>query len=310
MRLGPLRPRVEAWSLESCSMLEPTILVHGGAGHLPPAARAIHEQGCRDAAAAGGAILVAGGNAVQAVCAAVEALEANPVYNAGVGCALTSAGKVSLDTALMCGHSLRAAGLACLGPFLHPIRIAEQLLPEPEVLLAGPEAELWAERRGFKQVSEEQMITEKVRQVWHEVVHNGGSSNFAGGTVGAVCRDAEGHMAAGTSTGGSMGKPPGRVGDSPLIGAGTFADEKCAVSATGVGESFIRSVFAGQVACAIRDGLEPESAMYTLLERVRDVYQGEGGAILLTVDGPPLALRTTETMAWAWWTPSAQGSGV
>jgi L-asparaginase / beta-aspartyl-peptidase len=291
-------------------MLEPTLLVHGGAGSIPSESQAAHKQGCAAAAQAGGEILLAGGNAVEAVCAAVEVLEDNPIFNAGRGCALTLDGGVSLDSAVMCGHSLQAAGIGGVGPFKNPVRIAQKLMPKKEVLLVGPQAELWALRHGFETIPKEDLITDKVLAVWRDVVENGGTGNFAGGTVGAVCRDAAGHMAAATSTGGTMGKTPGRIGDSPLIGAGTFADEKCAVSATGEGESFIRSVFAGQVACAIRDGALPEDALQTLLNRVRDVYHGVGGAILLTVDGPPVPLRTTETMSWATWSPTEVRSGI
>lgn len=291
-------------------MLEPTILVHGGAGSIPVESRAAHQQGCADAARAGGEVLLAGGNAVEAVCAAVEVLEDNPIYNAGRGCALTIDGSVSLDAAVMCGSTLQAAGIGGIGPFKNPVRIAQMLMPKKEVLLVGPQAEMWAVNHGFQVIPKDELITDKVREVWRDVVENGGTGNFAGGTVGAVCRDGEGRMAAATSTGGTMGKTPGRIGDSPLIGAGTFADEKCAVSATGEGESFIRSVFAGQVACAIRDGVPPEDALQHLLDRVRDVYHGIGGAILLTVDGPPIPLWTTDTMSWGVWTPSEVRSGI
>jgi beta-aspartyl-peptidase (threonine type) len=286
------------------------ILVHGGAGDVPAASRAAHEGGCLQAVRAGGAVLADGGSSVEAVCAAVEVLEDLPQYNAGVGCALTRDGRVSLDVAIMDGKTMQAGGLACLGAFPHPIRIAQRLLSEKEVLLVGPPAEEWARHHGFSMIPESRLITEAVRKTWREVVENGGSGNFAGGTVGAVCRDAEGNMAAGTSTGGTMGKPAGRVGDSPLVGAGTYADETCAISATGEGESFIRACFAGQVAEALRDGMKPEAALYSQLERVRDRYDGIGGAILLTPEGPPIALRTTETMSWAWWSPEGEGSGI
>lgn len=291
-------------------MTVPLILVHGGAGDVPAASREAHEAGCLEAVRAGGAVLAQGGTAIEAVCTAVEVLEDLPQYNAGRGCALTVDGRVSLDVALMDGSTMEAGGLACLGAFEHPIRIAQRLLPEKEVLLVGPPAEEWARHHGFSMVPEARLITEAVRKTWRDVVENGGSGNFAGGTVGAVCRDAQGKMAAGTSTGGTMGKPAGRVGDSPLVGAGTYADETCAISATGEGESFIRACFAGQVAEALRDGMDPHTALYSQLERVRDRYAGIGGAILLTPDGPPMALRTTETMSWAWWSPEGEGSGI
>jgi len=286
------------------------ILVHGGAGEVPVSSRAAHEAGCREAVEAGGVVLSAGGTATEAVCAAVEVLEGLPQYNAGIGCALTRDGRVSLDAGIMCGKTQRAGGVACLGAFEHPIRIAQKLLGEKEVLLAGPAAEEWARSQGFRTVPESRLITAAVRKSWREVVEEGASPNFAGGTVGAVCRDERGAMAAGTSTGGTMGKLPGRVGDSPLMGAGTYADELCAISATGEGESFIRAVFAGQVAEAVRDGIEPNTALFSQLERVRDAFEGVGGAILLTPNGDPIALRTTGTMSYAWWSPDGMGSGI
>jgi beta-aspartyl-peptidase (threonine type) len=291
-------------------MSHPLILVHGGAGDVPAERRDRHARGCQAAACAGGKVLAAGGSAVDAVVAAIEVLEDDPVYNAGTGCALTREGRVSLDVSLMDGETRDAAGLAALAPFKNPIRIARAMLYEPEVLLAGVEATRWAEEHGFQQVPEGSMITEFVRAKWREVVSGTGTSNFAGGTVGAVARDARGRLAAGTSTGGTMGKLPGRVGDSPIIGAGTYADDLCAVSATGDGEAFLRAVFAARLADRVRYGGEPQGSLRKMLERVRDRFGGIGGAILITPESGPHAFWTSLGMSHGWWTPQGDGCGI
>jgi len=291
-------------------MSHPLVLVHGGAGDVPVERRARHAAGCLEAAQAGGRILAAGGTAVEAVVAAIEVLENDPVYNAGTGCALTRDGRVTLDVSLMDGETRDAAGLAALGPFKNPIRIARAMLYEPVVMMAGIEATQWAERHGFRQVPEESMITEYVRARWRAVMDGTGKSNFAGGTVGAVARDAQGRLAAGTSTGGTMGKLPGRVGDSPVIGAGTYADDVAAISATGDGEAFLRSVFAARLADKVRYGRPPEQSLRKILERVRDRFDGIGGAILITRDGGPFRYWTSEVMSHGWWTPQGEGCGI
>jgi beta-aspartyl-peptidase (threonine type) len=210
----------------------------------------------------------------------------------------------------MDGKTRNAAGLAALDAFENPIKIAREMLSAPEVLMVGQPASEWAERHGFKLVPEDELTTEAARLQWHRVVDHGESPNFAGGTVGAVARDAEGNLAAATSTGGTMGKKPGRVGDSPIIGSGTYADEICAVSATGEGEAFLRSVFAARVSDAVRFGKEPGESLRDMLERVRDFFGGLGGGILITADSGPHAFWTTAGMSHGWWTPKDSGKGI
>ncbi|MFK5955933.1 MAG: isoaspartyl peptidase/L-asparaginase family protein [Planctomycetota bacterium] len=291
-------------------MAKALLLVHGGAGNLPEASRPAHAAGCLRAAEAGGAVLEAGGTVVEAACAAVVELENNPIYNAGVGCALTSSGRVSLDSAVMDGKTRNAAGLAALDAFPNPVRIAQRMLEEPEVLLVGQPASDWAERHGFRRLPEDELTTESARIQWHKVVDEGADPNFAGGTVGCVARDADGNLAAATSTGGTMGKKPGRVGDSPLIGAGTYADDICALSATGHGEAFMRAVFGARVADAVRYGEDPQAALQRMLKRTRDFFGGYGGAILLTKESDPQYFWTTVGMSHAWWSPDGTGSGI
>jgi beta-aspartyl-peptidase (threonine type) len=291
-------------------MAEALILVHGGAGDVPEASREAHAAGCRKAAEAGGAVLAAGGSPVEAACEAVTVLEDDPLYNAGRGCALTKAGRVSLDAAVMDGHTREAAGLAALDAFPNPVRLAQRMLSEPEVLLVGQPASQWAERMGFRRLPENELTTEAALAQWHRVVDEGADPNFAGGTVGAVARDAEGRLAAATSTGGTMGKKSGRVGDSPIVGIGTYADKHCAVSATGHGEAFMRSVFGARVADAIRYGEAPREALERMLGHVRDFFGGYGGAILITPESGPEAHWTTVGMSHGWWTPAGSGAGI
>ena len=288
-------------------MSEPLILVHGGAGDVPAASRARHREGCLTAARAGGRVLADGGSAIEAACAAVVVLEDDDIYNAGTGCALSRDGGVSLDAAVMCGATAAAGAVAALPAFKNPVRIAQRLLDEPVVLLAGLEASRWAEAHGFEPALEDELIVERSYRAYEHVVRHGGSSNWAGGTVGAVARDAQGRLAAATSTGGTMGKLPGRVGDSPILGAGTFATERCAVSATGDGEAFLRSVFAARVVDAVLAGADPRQAMERSLADVRDRFAGLGGAILITTEGGPFASHTTRGMSHAWWSPSDEG---
>ena len=291
-------------------MSVPLVLVHGGAGDVPEDRRERHARGCLEAARAGGAVLAAGGSAVEAAVAAVRVLEDGPVYNAGRGCALTRDGHVSLDAAVMDGATLEVGAVAVLPPFRNPVAVAHALLREPEVLLAGPEAGRWAEAHGFEPVPEDELITDAVRARLAEVLREGRARNFAGGTVGAVVRDAEGRLAAATSTGGTMGKAPGRIGDSPVVGAGTYACAEAAVSATGDGESFLRSVFAARLADAVAAGADPAAELRRRLEEARDRYAGLGGAILLTPEGPPLRDWTSRGMSHGWWSPEDEGCGI
>ncbi len=288
-------------------MPEALILVHGGAGRVPEGRRSRHREGCLAAARRGGEVLAAGGSAVEAVCAAVETLENDGVFNAGTGCALTRGGQVSLDVALMDGATREIGGLCALPAFRNPIRLAERLLRQREVLLVGEEAARWAEAEGFECLDDDDLITPHSRERWRRVVQEGESSNWAGGTVGAVARDAAGRLAAGTSTGGPMGKRPGRVGDSPLAGAGTYADRSCAVSATGDGEAFVRGLFAARMAFDALHGEDLAVRMQRLLSEFRSTFGGVGGGIALSRESGPVAVRNTPTMSHAWWSAGGEG---
>ncbi|MDB4942776.1 MAG: L-asparaginase [Labilithrix sp.] len=277
-----------------------SILVHGGAGDVPDAAAAKHVAGCERAAAEGARVLAAGGSALDAVQRAVEVLESDPLFNAGTGACLDHGGHLSLDASLMDGEGLRAGAVAALPAFEHPIAIARRVMDDtPHVLFAGAAAGELAVAMGFAPADEAAMITDAARQRWESARKRSVAESWAGGTVGAVARDAQGHVAAATSTGGMVNKMRGRVGDSPLIGAGTYADdERGACSTTGHGEAMMRIVAAKSVVDGMVDAAPEASARATLsLMHARTAQTG--GVIAVGRDGTVGLARTTRTMTWA-----------
>jgi L-asparaginase / beta-aspartyl-peptidase len=201
------------------------VVVHGGAGAIKEASRASRESGCRAAAEAARLVLKSGGSALDAVQRAVELLEDDPLFNAGTGGSLTSNGHLELDAAIMQGRGLRAGAVCALPAFKNPIAIARRVLDEGKhVLYAAHGAEAFARGQGFAPAAEEEMITSSARERLAQALAGSPGSGGAGHTVGAVALDQSGDVAAATSTGGITGKAPGRVGDSPLLGAGTYAD--------------------------------------------------------------------------------------
>ena len=287
------------------------LLIHAGAGTLPPeqatplgAAAARH--GLRAALAAGSAILASGWSAADAVVAAVQVLEDDPAFNAGRGACLTRAGTVELDAAWMDGASGRCGAVAGITRLRSPIAAA-RLVAEcsGHVLMAGPGAEDWCLEAGAVAVDPAWFITPSAEA---ELARWRAEEAGRSGTVGAVALDVHGHLAAATSTGGLAGKRPGRIGDSPLIGCGTYADEHAAISATGTGEGFIAAVFAHTVATAIAHGAAPEQACADGLALVtRRLARARGGAIVLAADGRWAIRWTSSDMARGHWSPSDSG---
>ncbi|HSO33180.1 MAG TPA: isoaspartyl peptidase/L-asparaginase [Labilithrix sp.] len=277
-----------------------SLLVHGGAGDVPQAALAARIAGCERAAAEGAKILAAGGSALDAVQRAVEVLESDPLFNAATGACLDADGRLALDASIMDGASLRAGAVCALPAFEHPIAIARRVMDDtPHVLLAAEGARRFAVACGFTPAAEETMVTEASRKRWEIARTRKGVEAWAGGTVGAVARDTNGHVAAATSTGGMVNKLVGRVGDSPLIGAGTYADDESgACSTTGHGEAMIRVVAAKSAVDAMRDALPEASARATMAHMHTRTAQ-TGGVILVGKDGSLGLARTTRTMTWA-----------
>lgn len=278
----------------------PVVVVHGGAGHVAIERRARHRHGCELAASAGLAILRSGGTALDAAVEAVRVMEDDPVFNAGTGGSLTSLGTLELDAAVMEGATLRAGGVCALPPFVDPIAIARAVLDDRHDLYAGAGAARFAEAHGFMPADPGSMITEHAlaRLERWRTGHVG--EGWAGGTVGAVVCDAESHVAAATSTGGTIGKEPGRVGDSPIIGAGTYADDAAgAVSATGIGETILRGCLASEVCSRMRAGKPaPQATKLTLVELEARVGLS-GGLIVVDALGDVGIERNTETMSHA-----------
>ncbi len=286
-----------SWSAEDDGF---SIIVHGGAGHVPEASRAAHAEGARRAAMAGFEVLRRGGSAVEAVERAVKVLEDDPVFNAGTGACLNSDGHIELDAAIMSGADLSAGAVTALPPFRNPIAIARAVLQaRGHILYAGEGAVRFARAHGFAPEEESRMVTEAARKRL-AAVQSGETDNWAGGTVGAVARDRDGHVCAGTSTGGKVNKRPGRVGDTPIIGAGTYADDECgACSNTGDGEAFMRLCFAKTVLDAMRGGKPAEEAAREGLALLTSRGRGSGGTILVNPRGHLAWARTTATMSWA-----------
>lgn len=293
------------------------IVVHGGAGNLSrdtltPEKEAACRAALEEALQAGYRILERGGTSLDAVEAAIAVLEDSPWFNAGRGAVFTSAGTHELDASIMDGATLQAGAVAVVRRVRHPIRLARLVMERtPHVLLVGDGAESLAQEAGLEMVAPEWFDTPERRQRWQKRRSEGedasGSAPAATepegkhGTVGAVALDRRGHLAAGTSTGGLTGKRPGRVGDSPLIGAGTYArDATCAVSATGQGEFFIRLAVAHEISARIEHrGLPLAGATASVIAEVEQLG-GEGGVIALNRHGQVAMPFNTRGMFRGW----------
>ena len=276
------------------------IMVHGGAGpiYADDRARACAE-GCLRAAETGYSILRAGGSALEAVEQAGRVLEDNPLFNAGTGSTLNADGELEMDALLMEGEHLRAGGVSMLRGFRNPLAIARAVLEHsPHVLLGGQGAARFAREQGFQPSPPAELTTPRALNRWHKEREEGWSRRP--GTIGAVAVDARGHVAAATSTGGISGKYQGRIGDTPLIGCGTFADsQQGAASATGHGESIARIVMA-KVACSrLAAGELPDAAARAAVAEL-DRVAGEAGLILVDPHGRLGHAYNTERMSRAW----------
>jgi L-asparaginase / beta-aspartyl-peptidase len=286
------------------------IAVHGGAGvirrsDMPPQREHMVRESLEQALQAGYQILGDGGSALDAVVASVTLLEDSPLFNAGRGAVLTSEGTAELDASIMDGRTRDAGAVAAIRHIRNPIRLARLVMDEsPHVMMVGEGAELFAQEFGMDLVPNAYFRTpERVRQLEHlRAAPTGsvppGSSHHAFGTVGAVALDRDGNLAAATSTGGMMNKRFGRVGDSPIIGAGTYADNAtCAVSATGHGEFFIRGAIAYDVAAMMRYGGRSlsEAAQAAIHEHLAGLG-GTGGVIALDAKGGLAMPFNTEGM--------------
>ena len=295
------------------------IAIHGGAGeseweHMDAATERAYHDSLAKALAAGSAVLKAHGKALDAVEAAVKVLEDDPLFNAGRGSAFAADGKNEMDAAIMDGATLAAGSVADVEFTRHPVSLARAVMEHtPYVMMVGPGADEFSRAQGLEQQPPSFFFTEMRWQEFAAIMRASGRTvparpagvgaapgptasigpqgfSHRFGTVGAVARDSEGHLAAATSTGGMQGKMPGRVGDSPLIGAGTYAsDRSCAVSGTGVGEYFIRLTLARQVCTLVQEGRTPQQAADQMVRSELPALKGgEGGVIVMAPTGEPV----------------------
>jgi beta-aspartyl-peptidase (threonine type) len=285
----------------------PSLALHGGAGgrveELTLEGRAPYAEGLQAAFSAGWRVLAAGGTALDAVCASVEVLENDPLFNAGRGAALTATGQAELDASVMTGAGL-AGAVAASKYAKNPVLLARSVMEQTEhAFIVDPDI-AFLERHGIEVVDRDYFITGPRREQLERVM-DGRSVAARHGTVGAVARDAIGRVAAATSTGGMVGQADGRVGDSPIVGAGVYArDNLVAISSTGHGEAFIRGVVAYDIAARIRyTGADLAAAVKETFAQELGKHGSTGGVIAVGGDGRVVVAHNSPAMF------SARGTG-
>jgi L-asparaginase / beta-aspartyl-peptidase len=301
--------------------LQPVLLIHGGAWAMPDAAIAAHESGIANALATGYALLENGATAVDAVEAAVAVMEDDDTFDAGRGSFLTQDGRVQMDALLMNGENLRTGGVACVERLRNPIRAARLVLDKsPHVYFVGIGAERFARQHGMALCDNMDLVVrreqERLYKAQADELAGLPDETFSGSleshdTVGAVALDIHGNIAAGTSTGGTLNKAPGRVGDSSLIGCGCYADNlSAAVSLTGWGEPIMKLVLGKRAVDRVAAGFSPDEAAHEAIAYLYDRLGGHGGIILLGPDGRVGLAHNTPRMAWGLQTPSGKQLGI
>jgi L-asparaginase / beta-aspartyl-peptidase len=282
-------------------MPAPTLVIHGGCGTLTrkamsDAREASFRRSLEAALTAGWAVLARGGSALDAVVAANVVMEDDPNFNAGHGAAFNDQGGHELDASIMEGTKLNAGAVTAARRIRNPIKVAAELLRRGSdpLMLAGEGADRWAAANGFDMVENSHFSTQWRREALIEIQVRARAGTMAAapesekhGTVGAVARDAAGHLAAGTTTGGYTNKLLGRVGDSPIIGAGTWADDRsCAISATGKGEFFIRKALSHEIHARMRwGGQSLEQACRAMIHDELENWAAGAGLVAIDRDG-------------------------
>jgi beta-aspartyl-peptidase (threonine type) len=289
------------------------IVVHGGAGNIPDELHASFEAGCREAAEVGWGVLASGGSALDAVESAVRILEDDPVFDAGIGAHLNRDGEVELDAGIMDGQTLMAGAVASVRRIANPISLARRVLSESEhVFLVGAGAERFAEQMGMPFCNADDLIVARERLTWEQQrsrlaaakqATRESSASWTGeaptpsgsGTVGAVAADASGRLAVGNSTGGTFFKYPGRVGDTPIIGCGLYADDALgAAVCTGIGEHIMKTVLAKTTVDQVALLGDAVVAARTAIGYFERRIGGQGGVICMSPRGQ---------VGWAFSTP-------
>lgn len=287
----------------------PVLVVHGGAWAIPDDMVEAHLNGVRQALAAGWRLLERGANALDAIETAIASMEDDDTFDAGHGSFLTRDGRVQLDALIMDGDTLRAGGVGCVERIRNPIKAARLVLDKsPHVYFVAEGAERFAQEQGMELCRNEDLIipreVQRLKEAQAKAAAGTPDSTFAGpgcDTVGAVALDMHGNIAAGTSTGGTLNKAPGRVGDSSLIGCGCYADnQSAAASCTGWGEPIMKLVLAKRAADRVREGRPPEHACNEAVTYLKARLNGHGGMILLDAQGRFGVAHNTPRMAWAY----------
>lgn len=295
--------------LTHCAGMLPVVAVHGGAGKVSSPILEEKMVALRAAVDAGYAMLQHGGTSVDAVEAAVRVMEDHPAFNAGFGSSLTNEGSVEMDALIMEGTHMKAGAVGAVRTVRNPVTLARKVMEKTEhVLLVGPSADSFAQEMGIPLVDNGSLVSAKAKQRLEEfksfrntVQRSINVDKKEHDTVGAVAVDVAGHVACATSTGGLTGQRCGRVGDSPLVGAGGFADDSvCAISTTGHGEAIARSCLAYDMAMRLQAGSPAGEAVEQALQRMRLKTQGGcAGAILVVPTGTVVTATTTELLPWA-----------
>lgn len=299
----------------------PVLVVHGGAWAIPDDMVEAHVAGVRHAVAAGWRLLERGGTAMDAIEAAITCMEDDDTFDAGYGSFLTRDGRVQLDALMMDGATLRAGGVGCVEHIRNPIQAARLVLDKsPHVYFVAEGAERFAQEQGMALCRNEDLViareVQRLKDVQAKEAAGKPDMTFAGpgfgcDTVGAVALDMHGNIAAGTSTGGTLNKAPGRVGDSSLIGCGCYADnQSAAASCTGWGEPIMKLVLAKRAADRVREGRPPEMACNEAISYLQARLNAHGGMILLDAQGRFGISHNTPRMAWAYKNISRENSGI
>jgi len=266
-----------------------------------------HKTGLRNAIGAGWAVLQRGGSALDAVEEAIVVLEDDETFDAGRGSFLNREGKVQMDALLMDGSTLRAGGVGCVERVKNPVRAARKILSDsPHVYFVGEGAERFAEEHGIQLCANKELVIQREVERLREYQAQGANQKqdlfapaISHDTVGAVALDSKGNIAAGTSTGGTLNKAPGRLGDSSLIGCGCYADnDTAAVSTTGWGEPIMKLVLAKWTADRVASGNAPEQAASEAIQHLKNRVNGHGGIIVLNRKGEFGIFHNTPKMAW------------
>jgi beta-aspartyl-peptidase (threonine type) len=298
---------------------DPVLVVHGGAWAMPDHMVEAHLNGVRNALAAGWNVLSRGASAVDACEEAVVIMEDDDTFDAGRGSFLNRDGKVQLDALIMEGATLRAGGVGGVERIANPVRAARKVLSEsPHVYFVAEGAERFAAEHGIQLCNNQDLVIPREIERLHEFQSSDAEHSnhmfapeISHDTVGAVALDRDGNLAAATSTGGTLNKAPGRLGDSSLIGCGCYADNHtAAASTTGWGEPIMKLVLAKWTTDRVASGNAPEWAAAEAIEYLKSRLNGHGGIILLDARGRFGIAHNTPRMAWAFKTSKQENCGV